>query len=210
MKDIRFSKLVLFVNSLVPLTLLLWDVYWKQVGANPLEFVTRTTGMLTLVFLMLSLAVTPVRRITSLNWLVRFRRMLGLFAFFYGFLHLMTYVAFDRFFDFRSMPADIAKRPFIAIGTTAFFLMAPLAITSTDKMVKRLGGKRWARLHRLVYLSGILAVLHYYLLVKSDERLPVTFAFLLAVMLGFRLFAKYYASPPLASNRITPPPSHRL
>jgi sulfoxide reductase heme-binding subunit YedZ len=205
MKDIRFAKLVLLTNGLVPLVMLLWDVYRKQVGANPLEFVTRTTGMLTLVFLLISLAVTPLRRITGLNWLTRFRRMLGLFAFFYGAIHLMTYVAFDRFFHLTTIPGDIYKRPFIAIGMTAFFLMLPLAITSTDKMVKRLGGKRWMRLHRIVYFSGIAGVLHYYLLVKSDVRLPMTFAFLLAVLLGFRIFAKYYAAPPRVSGSIVPP-----
>lgn len=199
MKDTRFAKLVIFINSLVPLTLLLWDVYRKQVGANPLEFVTRTTGMLTLIFLLISLAVTPLRRITGLNWLVRFRRMLGLFAFFYGFLHLGTYVAFDRYFNFRSIPADVWNRRFIAIGMAAFFLMIPLAITSTDKMVKRVGGRRWARLHSVVYLAGIFGVLHYYMLVKSDVRLPLTFAFLLALLLGFRLFAKYYTSRPPVS-----------
>jgi sulfoxide reductase heme-binding subunit YedZ len=205
MKDIRFAKLVLLVNGLVPLTLLLWDVYRKQVGANPLEFVTRTTGILTLVFLLISLAVTPLRRTTGLKWLTRFRRMLGLFAFFYGSLHLMTYVAFDRFFHLTTVPGDVVKRPFIAIGMTAFFLMVPLAITSTDTMVKRLGGKRWTRLHRIVYLSGILGVLHYYMLVKSDVRLPLTFAFLLAVLLGFRIFAKYYANPSRVSTSVVPP-----
>jgi sulfoxide reductase heme-binding subunit YedZ len=205
MKDTRFAKLVLLLNGLVPLTLLLWDLYRKQVGANPLEFVTRTTGMLTLVFLLISLVVTPVRRVTGLNWLTRFRRMLGLFAFFYGSLHLMTYVAFDRFFHLTTIPADVLKRPFIAIGMTAFFLMLPLAVTSTDKMVKRLGGKRWMRLHRIVYLSGILGVLHYYMLVKSDVRLPLTFAFLLAVLLGFRIFAKYYTAPPRISSSVVPP-----
>src|ERR1700746_3558583 len=116
MKDIRFAKLVVFVNAVVPLGLLLLDVYRKQVGPNPLEFVTRTTGMLTLVFLLISLAVSPLRRITGLNWLIRFRRMLGLFAFFYGSLHLMTYVAFDRFFHLQTVPADVVKRPFIAVG----------------------------------------------------------------------------------------------
>jgi sulfoxide reductase heme-binding subunit YedZ len=192
MKDTRFAKLVLFINSIVPLTLLLWDVFRGRAGANPLEFVTRTTGMLTLVFLVISLAVTPTRRVTGLNWLTRFRRMLGLFAFFYGFLHLMTYVAYDRFFHLGTIPGDVWKRPFIAVGMTAFFLMVPLAITSTDKMLKRLGGKRWTLLHRVVYLSGILGVLHYYMLVKSDVRLPMTFAFLVFVLLGFRLFAKYH------------------
>ncbi len=205
MKDTRFAKLVLFVNALVPLALLLTDVYRKRVGANPLEFVTRTTGVLTLVFLLISLAVTPLRRTTGLNWLTRFRRMLGLFAFFYGSLHLMTYVAFDRFFHLKTIPGDVAKRPFIAIGMTAFFLMVPLAITSTDKMVKRLGGKRWLRLHRIVYLSGIFGVLHYYMLVKSDVRLPLTFAFLLALLLGFRILAKYYATQPRVSSSVVPP-----
>lgn len=205
MKDTRFAKLVLLVDGLVPLTLLLWDVYRKQVGANPLEFVTRTTGMLTLVFLLISLAVTPARRITGLNWLTKFRRMLGLFAFFYGSLHLMTYIAFDRFFHLTTIPGDVAKRPFIAIGMTAFFLMLPLAITSTDRMVKRLGGKRWMRLHRIVYLSGVLGVLHYYLLVKSDVRLPMTFAFLVVVLLGFRIFAKYYSPPPHSTASLFPP-----
>ncbi|HEU5239198.1 MAG TPA: protein-methionine-sulfoxide reductase heme-binding subunit MsrQ [Pyrinomonadaceae bacterium] len=205
MKDTRFAKFVLFVNAVVPLALLLWDLYWKRVGANPLEFVTRTTGMLALVFLIVSLAVTPVRRTTGLNWLVRFRRMLGLFAFFYGSLHLMTYVAFDRFFHLTTIPADVLKRPFIAIGMTAFLLMLPLAITSTDKMVKRLGGKRWALLHRVVYIAGVLGVLHYYMLVKSDVRLPLTFAFVLAVLLGFRILSKYYkASPPLPGNITSP------
>src|SRR5205814_8992798 len=113
MKDTRFPKLVLFINSLVPLMLLLWDVARHQVGSNPFEFVTRTTGMLTLVFLLISLAVTPARRITGLNWLIKFRRMLGLFAFFYGSLHQMTYVAFDRFFHLRTIPGDVVKRPFI-------------------------------------------------------------------------------------------------
>src|SRR5215831_2317195 len=205
MKDVRFAKLVIFVNSLVPLTLLLWDWSRGRVGANPLEFVTHTTGILTLVFLLVTLAVTPLRRTTGLNWLTRFRRMLGLFAFFYGALHLMTYVAFDRFFRIKTIPGDVAKRPFIAIGMTAFFLMAPLAITSTDKMVKRLGGKRWIRLHRLVYLSGVLGVLHYYMLVKSDVRLPLTFAFILALLLGFRLVAKYHVAQPRMSDSIVPP-----
>ena len=205
MKDTRFTKLVLLTNGLVPLTLLVWDVYRKQVGANPLEFVTRTTGMLTLVFLLISLAVTPARRITGLNWLTRFRRMLGLFAFFYGSLHLMTYVAFDRFFHLTTIPGDVFKRPFIAVGMTAFFLMLPLAITSTDRMVKSLGGKRWMRLHRIVYLSGILGVLHFYMLVKSDVRLPMTFAFLLAVLLVFRIFAKYYSPPPRSTAGLFPP-----
>jgi sulfoxide reductase heme-binding subunit YedZ len=207
MKDTRFAKLLLLVNGLVPLALLLWDWYHKRVGANPLEFVTRTTGALTLVFLLVSLAITPLRRITGLNWLTRFRRMLGLFAFFYGSLHLLTYVAFDRFFHLTTVPGDVLKRPFIAIGMTAFVLMVPLAITSTDKMVRRLGGKRWILLHRIVYVSGVLGVLHYYMLVKSDVRVPMTFAFLLALLLGFRVLAKYYASHSRPAAGIVPPAS---
>jgi methionine sulfoxide reductase heme-binding subunit len=198
MKDTRFSKALLFINGLVPLALLLWDVYRKQVGANPLEFVTRTTGMLTLVFLMITLALTPVRKITGLNWLVKFRRMLGLYAFFYGCLHLLTYIWFDRFFNVPSMVRDIAQRPFIAVGMTAFFLMLPLAITSTTKMVKRLGGKRWGKLHKLVYVAGVAGVVHYWMLVKSDTRLPLTFGFILMLLLGHRLFVKFY--PPETPN----------
>ena len=192
MKDTRFAKLVLFVNALVPLALLLWDVYHKQVGANPLEFATRTTGMLTLLFLIISLAVTPARQITRLNWLIKFRRMLGLFAFFYGFLHLLTYILFDRYLNLKSIPGDIATRPFIAVGMLAFFLMVPLAITSTDEMIKRLGGKRWNKLHKLVYAGAVAGVVHFWLLVKSDTRLPLTFGFVLLLLLAHRLFVKVY------------------
>ena len=201
MNDTRFAKVVLFVNSLVPLALLLWDVYRRQVGANPLEVVTRTTGMLTLVFLVLTLAVTPARKILGFNWLIKFRRMLGLFAFFYGFLHLMTYMGFDRNFNLRSIPRDVVSRPFIALGMTAFLLMAPLAITSTNKMVKRLGGKRWRRLHALVYAAGIAAALHFWFLVKSDTRLPLTFAFILLLMLVHRLFVRVY--PPTRGDEVS-------
>jgi sulfoxide reductase heme-binding subunit YedZ len=207
MKDPRFAKIVLVVNALVPLVLLLWDVWRGKAGANPAEFLTRTTGMLTLVFLTISLAVTPVRRVTGMNSLVKFRRMLGLFAFAYGALHLLTYVTFDRFFNLRSVPADILKRPFIAIGMTAFVLMIPLAITSTNRMVKRLGGKAWGLLHRVVYVAGIAGVLHYWMLVKSDTRLPLTFAFILAVLLGYRLLMSFApvttnVSPGSGSDRI--------
>ena len=196
MKDFRFSKFVIVTNALVPLALLLWDVYHKRVGANPGEFMTRTTGIMTLVFLMITLAVTPARKITGLNWLVKFRRMLGLFAFFYGFLHLLTYIWFDRYFNLRSIPGDVVTRPFIAFGMTAFFLMLPLAITSTNKMVKRLGGKRWSDLHKLVYAAGIAGALHFWLFVKSDTRLPLTFGFILLLLLGHRLFVKFYPPGP--------------
>lgn len=187
MKEIKFYKVLIFVNSLVPLTLMAWDWYHGQLGANPVEFLTRTTGMLTLLFLLISLAVTPLRKVTGIQWLIQFRRMLGLYAFFYGLLHLTTYIWFDRSFNIKSTVADIYARPFIAIGMLSLFLMVPLAITSTKGWIKRLGGKRWARLHKLVYVSAIGGVIHFWMLVKSDTRLPIRFAFLLAVLLLSRL-----------------------
>ena len=196
-----FSKVLLSINALVPLALLAWDVYHKRVGPNPGEFMTRTTGMLTLVFLMLTLAITPIRKITRWNDIIKFRRMLGLFAFFYGLLHLTTYVSFDRFFNLRSIPADVLNRPFIAFGMTAFLLMLPLAITSTNKMVKRLGGKRWRNLHMLVYGAGIAAALHFWFFVKSDTRLPLTFGFILLLLLAHRLFVRFY--PQTAGTAVT-------
>ena len=205
MSDLRFAKIVVFINSLVPLVLLLWDLYRKRVGPNPLEFATRTTGMLTLIFLSLTVAVTPLRKIFGINSLVKVRRMLGLFAFFYGALHLLTYVWFDRLFNLASVGQDVVRRPFILVGMTAFILMVPLAITSTNKMVKRLGGKRWARLHRLVYFAAIAGVVHFWMLVKSDIRLPLTFAFILLFLLGFRLLAKYApAHQPNTSGNLFP------
>jgi sulfoxide reductase heme-binding subunit YedZ len=191
-----FPKLIVFINSLIPLALLLSDLYRQRVGPNPLEFATRTTGMLTLIFLCLTLAVTPLRKIFGINSLVKFRRMLGLFAFFYGSLHLLTYVWFDRLFNLFSIARDVAQRPFILIGMTAFLLMVPLAITSTNQMVKRLGGKRWAMLHRLIYAAAIAGVVHFWMLVKSDTSLPLTFAFIVFFLLGYRLLLKYAPTPP--------------
>lgn len=188
--SLNFPKLVIFLNALVPLALLLSDVYRQRVGANPVEFMTRTTGILTLIFLMITLAITPVRKVTNANWVIKFRRMLGLYAFFYGCLHLLTYIWFDRFFNLRSIVDDVTQRPFIAIGMTGFFLMVPLAVTSTNKMVKRLGGKRWAKLHRLIYLAAVAGVLHFWMLVKSDTRRPLTFAFMLFLLLGYRVLIR--------------------
>ena len=196
MTDLQFTKLVFFVNSLVPLVLLLWDLYHKRVGANPLEFVTRTTGMLTLIFLCLTVAVTPLRKVFGINSLIKVRRLLGLFAFFYGALHLLTYIWFDRLFNLFNVGQDVVRRPFILVGMTAFLLMVPLAITSTNKMVKRLGGKRWSKLHRLVYLAAVAGVVHFWMLVKSDTRLPLTFGFILALLLAHRLFVKYFPPQP--------------
>ncbi len=205
MTDTRFSKLVVFVNSLVPLLLLFWDLYHKRVGPNPLEFATRTTGMLTLIFLCLTVAVTPLRKIFGINSLVKIRRMLGLFAFFYGSLHLLTYIWFDRLFNLFSVGQDVVRRPFILVGMTAFVLMVPLAITSTNKMVKRLGGKLWGRLHRLVYVAAIAGVVHFWMLVKSDTRLPLTFGFALLFLLGYRLVVKYsHPQPPNTGASLFP------
>ena len=203
-EDARFTKAIIFINSLVPLGLLAWDAAHRNLGANPLEYVTRTTGMLTLIFLMLSLAVTPLRKLTGWNWLGMNRRMLGLYAFFYGALHFLTYIWFDRFFNFKSAIGDVVQRPFIAIGFASFLIMVPLAVTSTNKMVKRLGGKRWNRLHKAVYLAGLLGALHYYMLVKSDTRLPLTFAFVLAILLGYRIFASNRSAKPAARSSIVP------
>jgi len=152
--------------------------------------------MLTPVFLLLTLSITPLRKVFGINALAKARRMIGLFAFCYGTLHLLTYVWFDRFFNLRSIVGDVAQRRFILVGMTAFFLMVPLAVTSTNKMVKRLGGKNWARLHKLVYLSAILGVVHFWMLVKSDIRLPVTFGFILALLLAHRLAVRYFPSQP--------------
>jgi sulfoxide reductase heme-binding subunit YedZ len=200
----NFPTLVIFVNSLVPLVLLLWDLYQKRVGPNPLEFATRTTGMLTLIFLSLTVAVTPLRKIFGVNSLVKYRRMIGLFAFFYGALHLLTYVWFDRLFNLFSVGQDVASRPFILVGMVAFIFMVPLAITSTNKMVRRLGGKRWARLHRLIYVAAVAGVVHFWMLVKSDTRLPLTFAFIVLFLLGYRLFVKYAPPSPPAGASLFP------
>ena len=204
--DIKFYKLLVLVNALVPLALVGWDWRRGQLGANPLDFVTRTTGTLTLVFLVLTLAVTPLRKWTGAHWLVRLRRMLGLYAFFYGALHLTAYVWFDKWFDLASIAQDVTRRWFILVGVLAFASLVPLAVTSTDKMIKRLGGKRWQKLHRLTYLAAAAGVFHYYLLVKSDVRKPLLFAALVALLLGYRLFVAYTKRAAPLSLKTTPPP----
>jgi sulfoxide reductase heme-binding subunit YedZ len=194
MPDIKFSKLVVFINSAIPFTLLGWDAYHHRLGANPQEFALRATGTLTLVFLCISLAVTPLRKTLGLPWMIQFRRMLGLFAFFYGCLHLLAYTWFDKAFNLSAIIEDTLKRPFIFLGMFAFILLVPLAITSTNKMVKRLGGKRWNRLHKLAFVAVISAFLHYYLLVKADTRIPLSFGIVIALLLGYRLINKLFPS----------------
>jgi sulfoxide reductase heme-binding subunit YedZ len=205
MKEVKFYKLLVFVNALVPLALVGWDWRRGQLGANPLDFVTRTTGTLTLVFLVLTLLVTPLRKWTGANWLVRLRRMVGLYAFFYGTLHLLCYVWFDKWFDLAAMAEDVARRRFILVGLLAFTSMVPLAVTSTDRMIKRLGGKRWQKLHRLTYLAAGAGVFHYYLLVKSDVRKPLAFAAFVALLLGYRLYVSYTKSTTPLSLKPQPP-----
>jgi sulfoxide reductase heme-binding subunit YedZ len=191
MKDTRFAQLAIFINSAVPLTLLGWDWYHHRLGANPTEFATRTTGVLTLLFLILSLAVTPLRKLLGLPWMIKFRRLLGLYAFFYGCVHLLTYVWFDKFFGFGSIVEDVAKRPYITIGMASFLLLAPLALTSTQKSIKRLGGKRWNRIHSLVYVAATGGVIHYYMLVKADTREPILFGVVVGLLLGYRVLNKF-------------------
>jgi sulfoxide reductase heme-binding subunit YedZ len=159
-------------------------------GANPAETILHVTGEWALRLLLLTLAITPLRRITMVGGLIRFRRLLGLFAFFYGVVHLGCYIAFDRFFVFTEITADIIKRPFITVGFAALVLMIPLAITSTRAAVMRLGGARWQDLHRLVYVVAILAVLHFWWLVKRDVTEPLIYAAILAVLLGYRIIAR--------------------
>jgi sulfoxide reductase heme-binding subunit YedZ len=191
MKDPRFAKFVLLVNGLVPLGILCFDVATGNAGANPTENMIHTTGVMALVFLLLSLAVTPARRISGYNFLSHFRRMLGLFAFFYGCLHLFCYFKFDRELSFAGMIADVANKPFILLGMAALLLMAPLAATSTNGMIKRLGANRWKWLHRLVYPVAVLAVIHFWMSKKSDKSLPQAFALVLVVLLGYRLIAVF-------------------
>ncbi len=194
MPDIKFAKTAVFVNAAVPVALLAWDAFHHRLGTNPQEFVLHTTGTLTLVFLLLTLAVTPLRKILGLPWMVQFRKMMGLYAFFYGCLHLLAYTWFDKGFAFRAIAEDTLKRPFIFLGMLAFVLMVPLAVTSTSKMVKRLGGRKWNRLHKLVFPAAIAGVWHYYQLVKVDVSLPLAFGTALVVLLGYRVLNKYYPS----------------
>lgn len=171
---------------LMPLTRLVAGGFLGRLGVNPLEFITRSTGTWTLVFVLVTLAVTPLRRITGWHWLARLRRMLGLYAYFYGLLHFTTFIWLDHFFDVSAIAKDIVKRPFVTIGFAAFAIMVPLAVTSTDAMVRRLGGRKWMALHKLVYALAICGVIHYWWLVKRDVTQPAIYALVLALLLGYR------------------------
>ncbi|WP_395742881.1 sulfite oxidase heme-binding subunit YedZ [Prosthecobacter sp.] len=185
--DTRFHRQLFLFNGLLPAVLILIDGWRGKLGVNPVEFVTRATGVLTLVFLMLTLLVTPLRKLCGLNWLLKQRRLLGLYAFFYGLAHLLTYLAYDRDWQFQTVVGDVYKRPFIALGMFSFLLMVPLAVTSTNAMIKKLGGQRWTQLHRMTYYVAIGGVLHYWAIVKSDVTYPLFFAVVLALLLGWRM-----------------------
>lgn len=182
------AKAAVWLLCLTPAGLLIWRAFTGGLGANPIEFITLRTGFWTLVLLMVTLAVTPVRRVTGWHRIIQFRRMVGLFAFFYATLHFLTYVTLDLFFDFSAIAADIVKRPYITVGFTAFLLLIPLALTSTKGWIRRLG-RNWLRLHRLLYVSAALAVLHFYWKksAKSDIGEPLLFAGILAALLLFRV-----------------------
>ncbi len=191
-------KAIVFVLALAPLArLAVGALYFPDwLGANPAEFITRATGDWTLRFLLITLAVTPVRKVTGWNWLLRLRRMLGLYAFFYATVHVTSYVAFDHLFVVSEILRDIVKRPFITVGFATLVLLVPLAATSTDAMVRRLGARRWLALHRLVYLIGPLGVLHFWWMVKRDITEPAIYAAILALLLGYRLANKIRTRQP--------------
>lgn len=183
-------KPLVFVLCLIPLALLAFDAFANNLGANPIEKITRRSGDWALRMLLITLTVTPARLILAQPWLLRIRRMLGLFAFFYASLHITSYLVLDQFFAWDDIVKDIIKRPFITIGFVAFVLLIPLAATSTNHMIKRMGAVRWQRLHKLVYLIAGLGVLHYFWMVKADIRSPLIYALILVLLLGYRVWVK--------------------
>lgn len=186
LSHIQFAKLALFVVSLIPAAVLGWNFFHDQLGANPFEALTRESGEWTLRFLLVTLLMTPLRGILHQSWPLQLRRMLGLYSFFYACLHLLTYLWFDQFFDWQEISKDILKRPFITVGITAWILLLPLAVTSTNGMMRRLG-RRWKRLHRSIYLIASLGVLHFLLMVKADLREPLIYTGILLILLGYRV-----------------------
>lgn len=189
-------KPLVFLGCLIPLGSLVFDGWKGALGANPIEVITRSTGTWTLVFLLATLGVTPLRRILRYPALIQFRRMLGLFVFFYGCLHFTIYIWLDQFFDFPGIVKDVAKRPFITVGFLSFVLLIPLAVTSTRGMIQRLG-RRWQRLHRLIYLIAIGGVIHYLWLVKADVRKPWIYGLILSLLLAYRAVASWGRVPSL-------------
>jgi len=200
---VNLLKTAIFAACLVPLGQLVYYGWTDNLSANPIEFITRFTGSGALLLLLVTLGVTPLRKITGWNEAIKFRRTLGLFAFFYASLHFSTYMVLDHFFDFQAIIKDVLKRPYVTAGFTGFVLMIPLAITSTAGMIRRLG-KRWQLLHRLVYVVAIAGVVHFYWLVKADIRRPAQYGSVLAILLGYRLVAKW---APFIGERLSSKPA---
>lgn len=202
---VQRTKWLLVVLGMIPLARLIAGFPLGWLGANPIEFITRSTGTWTLVGLAVTLAITPLRKWLNWPWLIRLRRTAGLLAFFYACLHFTTYIWFDRFFDVEDILKDIIKRPFITVGFAAFVLLIPLAATSKNSIIKKLGAKLWQRIHYLIYLIAILAVIHYWWLVKKDLTQPIIYACVIAVLLGARLIWKLRSmsstAPPLVTKR---------
>jgi methionine sulfoxide reductase heme-binding subunit len=205
-RAIAAAKALLFLLCLLPAANLALGAWQDTLGANPIEAITRGLGDWTLRLLLITLAITPLRRLTGQSWLIRLRRMLGLFAFFYASLHLASYLWFDQFFDWTAIGLDIVKRPFITAGMLAFVLLVPLAVTSNNAMIRRLGGRRWQRLHRLIYPLAMIAVVHYTWMVKVDVRQPMIYGIALAILLGMRLWWWFQDArkPLLARRRVIP------
>jgi len=197
----RWFKAIVFLALFAPAAYLGWRFYNQDLGANPLEYITHFTGDWTIRLIAATLAITPLRKLLGLPDLIKFRRMVGLYAFFYGCLHFLAYLWFDKLFDTHEIIKDVAKRPFITMGFAAFVLMLPLAVTSTKGWIRRMGGKRWQALHRLVYFSGIAAVIHYYWLVKSDVRLPLLYGAIIGALLLYRVAVSVRMKPSLALVR---------
>jgi methionine sulfoxide reductase heme-binding subunit len=200
----QWAKVLFFTLSLVPILVIGWRAYQGDLTANPVEFLQHQTGDWTLRFLIFTLCITPFRRLVDLPELIRFRRMLGLFAFFYVCLHFLTYLGPDQAFDVAAMLKDVVKRPFITAGFAAFVLLLPLALTSTAGWIRRLGGKRWQALHRSIYVCAILGVIHYYWLVKSDVRKPLFYGLLVGILLAWRLSNWLFKRKAVAVGRATP------
>jgi len=199
----KWTKALVFLICLVPLGVLIWEAFNGGLGSNPTQFLEHATGDWTLRFVAITLAVTPLRKLLRQPQLIRFRRMLGLFAFFYGCCHLSVYLTFDQVFDLHGIYADVLKRRYITVGFTGFVLMIPLALTSTAGWIRRIGGKRWSMLHRLIYLTAVAGVIHFWWLVKSDIHLPVEYATVMAILLGWRVY-EHYSKPARPARAATP------
>lgn len=198
---LRWLKVTIFLACLLPLARLGLKGLHGELGANPIEVITHSTGDWTMILLLTTLSITPVRMMTRQYWLIGLRRMIGLFAFFYACLHFTTYIWLDKFFDVHAMLADVEKRKFITAGLTGFLLLIPLAVTSTSGWIRRLGGRRWHRLHQLIYVSALAGVIHYIWLVKADLRKPLQYALVLGLLLAYRIAVWFKAS---TAKRVLP------